>query len=171
MHVCSCGFVCVCVCVRVCVCVILAASPIMPCLNMRELFETRESCRDQTTTHTQSSSLSLSHTHTRAQTHVHPYAPACLYIISHTDRVRKETQKCNTTPPPTALINKGQLAIIISIFNQSPVVSLCGLSFNNGLSLSLSLFLSLSFFPSSASLAFSFLLHVTLLSSSHLLRH
>lgn len=43
-------------------------------------------------------------------------------------------------PPPRALINKGQLAIIISIFNQSPVVLLCGLSFDNWLSLSLSLF-------------------------------
>lgn len=54
-----------------------------------------------------------------------------------------ETQKCNT-PPHTSLINKGQLAIIISIFNQSPVVLLCGLSFDNWLSPALSLSFSLS---------------------------
>ncbi|MEQ2181591.1 hypothetical protein GOODEAATRI_013179 [Goodea atripinnis] len=38
------------------------------------------------------------------------------------------------TPPPTALINRGQLAIIISIFNQPHVVLLCGLSSENMLS-------------------------------------
>lgn len=46
--------------------------------------------------------------------------------------------------PHTSLINKGQLAIIISIFNQSPVVLLCGLSFDNWLSPALSLSFSLS---------------------------
>lgn len=95
---------------------------------MRELFETRESCVR--------GSNSRTYTLSQAQT-------ACLYIhnLRHT-RTHGDAKMQYT--PHTSLINKGQLAIIISIFNQSPVVLLCGLSFDNWLSPALSLSFSLS---------------------------
>lgn len=87
---------------------------------------------DQTTTHTQ----------TQSSIHKHTHSSACLYIQSQTHTYAERHKKA-IHPPPTALINKGQLAIIISIFNQSPVVLLCGLSSDNWLSPSLSVCLSL----------------------------
>lgn len=146
--------VCVCECACLHVWVILVASSIMLCLNMRELFETRESCVRGSNSHT--------YTLSQAQT-------ACLYIhnLRHT-RTHGDAKMQYT--PHTSLINKGQLAIIISIFNQSPVVLLCGLSFDNWLSPALSLSFSLSFISADAALTPPLLLHVTLLRSPYL-RH
>lgn len=95
---------------------------------MRELFETRESCVR--------GSNSRTYTLSQAQT-------ACLYIHNLRHARTHGDAKMQYTPH-TSLINKGQLAIIISIFNQSPVVLLCGLSFDNWLSPALSLSFSLS---------------------------
>lgn len=82
-----------CVSVCACMCAILAASPIMLCLNMRELFETRESCMR--------GSNNLTYTNTVKYTHrlQHAYTYNLTRRHTHTHTVREETQKMQYIPP------------------------------------------------------------------------
>lgn len=64
--------------------------------------------------------------------------------VTFKNTLTQRVEEMQRTPPLTALINKGQLAIMISLFNQPHVALLGGLSFDNQLSASLLQYLLLS---------------------------